>query len=71
MELLKENIESGPILEIPDPSQRFYIKDVWYKDGVGEVILQLEYLVEAIKAEAQEKDGDKQEFDKSLEIMCL
>ena len=71
MERLNKDILSGPTLARPDPSRRFYIKIDWSKDKMGAVLLQADVSKEAIKPEAQEKDGGKCEFDNSLEGMRL
>ena len=52
MERPKKEILAGPTLEIPDPSQRFYIKTDWSKDGMGAVILQADESAEARTSEA-------------------
>ena len=39
---------AGNMLARPDPSQRIYIQMVYYKDRMGEVILQAYESVEAI-----------------------
>ena len=71
LEWLKKDILSGRTLAIPDPSIRSFIKIYWTKDVMGAVIMQEDVSAEAIKSEAQEKDGEKCEFDKSLEGMRL
>ena len=67
----KEIYLSGPTLERPDPSIRFYIKTDWYKDGISHVLLQADVSAEAMKSGTQEKDGGKCEIDKSLKVMRL
>ena len=59
---------SGPILERSELYQRFYINGELLKDGMGAVLLKVKESVKAIKSEAQEKDGEKFDFDKSLFI---
>ena len=54
------------MLSRTEPSQRFYIKVDWSKDGMGDVLSQEGGSVEALKEEAQEKSDGKCEFDKSL-----
>ena len=44
---------AGPMLERPDKYRIFYIETDWYKDGTGEVIIQEDDSIEAIKEEAQ------------------
>ena len=44
---------SGPSLERSESYQRFYINGELLKDGMGEVLLQAEDSVNAIKSEAQ------------------
>ena len=66
VERLKKYILPGPTLARSDPSRRFYINIYWSKDGIGEVIMQADVSEEAINPEAQEKDGAKCEFYKSL-----
>ena len=61
----------GPTLAIPDPPQKFYINTDWFKYGMGEVLLQADYSVEAGNQESQEKDGGKCEFYMSLKGMRL
>ena len=43
MEIIKEDILTGPTLSIPYSSQRFYINKYWSKDVLGAVILQVDY----------------------------
>ena len=40
LERLNEYITEGPILARTEPSQRFYIKVDWSKDGMGDVLSQ-------------------------------
>ena len=60
-----------PNLSRLDPSIRFYINIYCSEDGMGAVLIQADVSAEAIKSEAQEKDVEKCEFDKSLEGMRL
>ena len=69
--LLSKDIVSRPTLEIPDPSQRFYIKTCWSKYRMEEVIVQADNSLEAINSEAQENDSGNCKFDKSPEGMRL
>ena len=71
LERLKKLSVSGPTLERPYPSKRFYINTYWSKDGTVSVILQVYVSEEEIKSEAQKKAGIKWEFDNSLEVMGL
>ena len=41
-EKLKEDIVIGPMLVRIEPSQNVYIKTYCFKDGTGEVLLQLD-----------------------------
>ena len=66
LEQINEDILSVPTLTIPDPSRIFYIKTDWSNYGMGSLLLQADVSVESRKSEAQEKDGGKCEFDKSL-----
>ena len=50
---------AGPTLTRPDPSQRFYIRTNWSKDGIGAVLLQVDVSVVGKKLEAQEKVSGK------------
>ena len=59
LERLEDEFLSGPILARTEPLQRFYIRTDRYKYGMGEVLLQGKYTLEAIQTEAQEKYEDK------------
>ena len=50
---LKDDIVKVHMLEIPDPSRRFYINTYWSKYGMVAVLLQSYGSVEARKAEAK------------------
>ena len=65
-ERLNQAIMVGPLVARPDPPWIFYIKIDWSKDVIGEVLLQEDGSAEARKVEAQEKSGEKCEFDKFL-----
>ena len=41
-ERLKYDIMTGPMFARPESYRRFYIKTDWSKDGMGEVILQVD-----------------------------
>ena len=69
--LISKDIVSRPTLERPDPYLRFYIKTYWSKDGMEEVIMQVDNSLEAINSEAQENDGGNCKLDKSPEGMRL
>ena len=45
-ENVKGDIVEGPMMTRLDPSWRFYIKMVWYKDRMGAVLLQSDDTVE-------------------------
>ena len=68
---VKERNLSGPYLARPDPCRRLYIKTEWSNYGMWAVLFQEDVSEEARKSEAQEKDGGKCEFDKSLEGISL
>ena len=70
-EILKEDIVEVPTVARTDPSQIFYIETDWSKDGMGEVLIQVDNSVKARYAEAQERAGEKCEIDNSLEGMRL
>ena len=57
LERLNKDILSGPTLERPDPSIRFYIKTYSSKDGIGYVLLKEYVSEEAINSEYQEQNG--------------
>ena len=71
LEQLNKEILSGTTLAIPDTFKRFHIKTYWSRDGMGAVLLQAYISAQAKKSEAQENDGGKCGFDKSLEVMLL
>ena len=68
LERLNKDILSGPTLERPDSSRRFYTKRYWSKDRIGVVLMQADVSEES---EAEEKYGGKCEFEKSLLGMRL
>ena len=71
MEQLKKYISSGHTLARPYQYRSLYIRTDWSRYGMGAVLFQADVLTETINSEAQEKDGGKCEFDKSLEGMRL
>eukprot|EP00957_Ditylum_brightwellii_P066131 5018059-Ditylum_brightwellii.AAC.1 len=54
------------MLARPDPTQRFYLKTDWSKEGMGAVLLQADDSPDARAAEEEEQKGGKCEFDRSL-----
>ena len=53
LERLKKEILSGLALSKPDPSKRFYINKYWSKDGILELLLQVDVPEDSINSEAQ------------------
>ena len=71
LERLNTDILLGPTLSRHYPSRRIYRNRDWSKYKMGVVILQTYIPEEARKSEAQEKDGEKCEFENYLEGMGL
>jgi hypothetical protein len=56
-------VTTGPTLQRPDASRRFYVKTDWCKDGIGAVLLQADASEDSLLAEHIEDNGGQCNFD--------